>query len=189
MRSRMSRSYIEGLRGSSQLNLEQLDDGNLQENTSHSSLRKESVPPNKISTLSLPPIKYAGSTPANPAHSTLSLNECNQSEILVEKGTDAHEMSCYCKKESVTQELPFKSGAHRLTVQPVGDYCLRMSNISSVHDRPAILECNDSRVSDALGYLRMYQSNNRIQFNTLQFDDRADLQVKSSFERSLFDAS
>jgi hypothetical protein len=44
-------------------------------------------------------------------------------------------------------------------------------------DEQKQIEYNETRFSDALGYLRMYKNHNRIQFNSLQFNDREDLQV------------
>ncbi len=62
------------------------------------------------------------------------------------------------------------------------DYRIRISNTTSIDDEQQDIPLNESRLSDALGYLRMYQNNNRVQFNALQYNDRVDLQVNKSFE-------
>ena len=56
----------------------------------------------------------------------------------------------------------------------------RLLNTPSIDDEQQEVEFNDTRLSDVLGYLRMYQNDNRIQFNSLQFNDREDLQVRKT---------
>jgi hypothetical protein len=83
------------------------------------------------------------------------------------------------EEEMTTCILPNKN-SNQLTVPSEGDCCIRMSNTPSMCDEQQETGFNDTRMSDVLGYLRMYQNNNRIQFNSLEFNDRNDLQVKTT---------
>ncbi|CAM4881287.1 unnamed protein product [Rotaria socialis] len=65
----------------------------------------------------------------------------------------------------------------RLTAPINSDYCIRMPNTSTMYRQQQQIELKETRSSDALGYLRMYKNHNRIQFNSLQFNDREDLQI------------
>ncbi|CAF2124187.1 unnamed protein product [Rotaria magnacalcarata] len=65
----------------------------------------------------------------------------------------------------------------RLTAPTNSDYCIRVPNTSTMYRQQQQIELKETRSSDALGYLRMYKNHNRIQFNSLQFNDREDLQI------------
>ena len=89
------------------------------------------------------------------------------------------EESAELDEEPIPTEPALEKGSDRLTVAPVGDYCIRMSNTLSTDDDQQDIELNESRPSDALGYLRMYQNDNRVRYNALEFNDREDLQVST----------
>ena len=178
----MSKSYVDGLRGSTP---KTIDDRPGVEKVSCSCLRKSESIPAKFSSLSLPQIEHSTILPTSSGHSMLSLRDYRDAR-------GSHPSTDLCSTASKTvplendvpRESAFKSGNHRLTVPPIGDYCIRMSNTSSISDRVEAIELNESRTSDALGYLRMYRNNNRVQFNALQFNDREDLQVSEQRESS-----
>jgi hypothetical protein len=71
---------------------------------------------------------------------------------------------------------------NQLSVPSIDDYRIRISNTSSIDDEQHDIAFNDTRISDALGYLRMYQNHSRVQFNTFEFNDRVDLQVNKDLK-------
>ena len=170
MRKRMSRSYIGELRGSNAQNLnpqiEVIDDVD-----TDGELRSQ------ISSLSLPPQVHFYTKIPSVRQSAITLDEH-------QKLNSTHK-SCLTEKSIIEIDKPTQppvKGNTQLLVPPVGDYCLRISNTPSMFDdEQSELVLNDTRVSDALGYLHMYNNQNRIQFGTLQFNDREDLQVRRKF--------
>lgn len=183
MRSRMSKSYLEGLRGSTFVEPASQHQSKDESQNIPQIMRREISPIHpKMSTLSLPPMANLNISKTMSTHSTLSLHECSQvrhleKSMLATSNTDSsHLMPIHLKQESTRCESIHQPKTKGLTVPPVGDYCLRISNTSSDCESHGI-ELNDSRVSDALGYLRMYQNHNRVRFNALEFNDREDLQV------------
>jgi hypothetical protein len=202
MRSRMSKSYIDELRGTHQQGID-LNNNENSNRSSHCSIsRTNSIQPKSIS-ISFPPVKHLNQILCTTCQSTLSLcdiesdsNEKNCStmdkSILINPNqldnltVEEIEKLAYEKDDIVTNELQIKSKPrlksaiktnNRLTVPAIGDYCIRIPNSSSICGEQHQIEFNETRLSDALGYLRMYKNHNRIQFNTLQFNDREDLQV------------
>ena len=178
MRTRMSRSYNEGLRGLTQINC------NL-----HSTLEKSDEIPQplkhhlsplnlKMSSLSLPPLTQ---------HVNISkIVSFHSASTLPDHDSNNKAESVEMVPQEINQtEAAFKNQHDRLTVPPVGDYCIRISN-SLVTDDPPTIGLNDSRISDALGYLKMYRNSNRIQFNALEFNDREDLQVNLNEKKKDF---
>ncbi|CAF1066670.1 unnamed protein product [Adineta steineri] len=215
MRSRMSRSYISELRGSVQADTHPQADVNKNERILRSSIQKNTKINPKVSSLSLPQVKFmrrsSPSSPSSPScHSAISLCDRNSSyttnqlfdsdnntsdtkkedtikEDTIKEDIEAEETETEytnkedIKKEDIKTEVVLRQAPHKhnnkLTVPPVGDYCIRISNTPSMVDEQQELGFNDSRLSDALGYLRMYKNRNRVQLNTLQFDDREDLEI------------
>lgn len=174
MRSRMSKSYIDGLRGSTSKATDPTAGLPRIESLSHSCCQKSEEIQIKVSSLSLPQIDHATILPTHSGHSTLSLREYRDAHHSTDLYSNAN------KSVHIDSDLAQAGAAsknQRLTVPPIGDYCVRMSNTSTVSERHEGIELNESRGSDALGYMRMYQNHNRVQFNTLQFNDREDLQV------------
>ena len=191
MRSRMSRSYINELRGSNAKELEDPNDMNNNENLT-SSIQSDDLLKTKVSSMSLPQVMFH--TKLSPSsHSVTTLrdrikfNSANPSIISATTTCDEKEEPPINTTTATAICKPIIKNNHHLTVPASGDYCLRISNASSstCDDDPKISQqansqmiLNDSRTSDVLGYLHMYQNNNRIQFSTIQFNDREDLQVK-----------
>ncbi len=189
MRSRMSRSYIDELRGTHQQEM----DMNNNENSNRSS-RTNSLQPKSIS-IAFPSGKRESKNLCSSCQSTISLRdiELNSEEkipptfeksILINPNdlenltVEEIEKLAY-EKEEIKPKTILKSAIknnNRLTVPAVGDYCIRIPNISICSEQNQV-DFNETRLSDALGYLRMYKNHNRIQFNSLQFNDREDLQV------------
>ena len=128
--------------------------------------------------LSLPQVRFQ-KTLRSSGQSAITLparekSSCKRKSVEFNTSVDNH------KEETVSRaSRPIIKDTNRLAVSAIGDYCLRMSNTPSMEDEiQADIAFNDSRASDVLGYLHMYQNKNRIQFNTLQFNDREDLQVR-----------
>jgi hypothetical protein len=175
MRARMSKNYINQLRGTSQLNIKRQSDINNNKNRISSPRHTKENVKSKASSLSLPQVRFQKKlTTSYQSAITLSdhsrLNSINRSILtdIISAGSE----------EEITTIQPPNKGNNQLTVPPVGDYCMRISNTPSVCDEEQHEGgLNDSRLSDALGYLHMYQNHNRIQFNALEFNDREDLQV------------
>ncbi len=176
MRSRMSKTYIDQLRGPSQTNINPPMDINNNENVNSSSLhKKNNVKQKAASSLSLPQVRFQKKlTSACQSAITLldhrKLNSTDKSILSDINSDDGTE-------EIRTSKPSFKCN-NQLTVPPICDYSIRISNTPSICDEQQETGLNDSRSSDALGYLHMYQNHNRIQFSALQFNDREDLQVK-----------
>jgi hypothetical protein len=168
MRNRMSKSYIDELRGPNKMM-----DINNNENETRSSQDTNHVVQPKASSLSLPQIKFQNKLKFLTSQSALSLGKHNNSTII----TKSSLMGSNTDEQLTTQKTVFINN-NQLTVPSVGDYCLRISNTPSMCEEQQETEFNDSRLSDALGYLRMYQNQNRVQINSLEFNDREDLQVK-----------
>ena len=171
MRLRMSKSYTDELRGSNQQNVNPPS-----EEISHTSLGTNNTVKPTVSSLSLPQVRFhtkltSSSKSAITLRDHIKVNPVNKS-ILVTTHTDDDN-----EKEEVSTCKTVIRNNNQLTVPPTGDYCIRISNVSSTSDEQPEIVFNDSRLSDALGYLRMYKSQNRIQYNALQFNDREDLQV------------
>jgi hypothetical protein len=201
MRSRMSKSYIDELRGTHQREMNsQIDLNNNNDNSSHCSLsRTDSIQPKSIS-VSFPTVKNPNKVFCTSCQSTFSLpdTELNpldlnafNKQILMDPNelenmtVEEIEKYAYEKDDIITDEPPIKrttilksviKNNNRLTVPAVSDYCIKIPNTVSICSEQQS-EFNETRLSDALGYLRMYKNRNRIQFNTLQFNDREDLQV------------
>lgn len=193
MRSRMSRSYINELRGSNGKELDSGNNPNKPDNVTSSSIQSNDILKTKVSSMSLPQVLFH--TKLSPAsHSVTTLrdhikfNSTNPSIISAITSCDEkEEMPVPITTTAPTICKPIIKNNHHLTVPASGDYCLRISDASSStcdddlqspqHGHPPMI-LNDSRTSDVLGYLHMYQNNNRIQFSTIQFNDREDLQVK-----------
>ncbi len=166
MRSRMSRSYINELRGSIEQNSIPQIDINNNDNLHSPSLQSTDHLKSKASSISLPQVQF---------HTKLSSNF--QSAItLLDHSQLNSTVNDLPKKTPVNK--PILKDTNRLTVPTTGDYCLRISNTSSISNDEQRINHNDSRVSDVLGYLRMYQNNNRLEFNALRLNDREDLQVR-----------
>ena len=183
MRSRMSRSYINELRGSNGKELEAPMNMNNHGNVASSSIQTCDVRRSKMSSMSLPEIIFHNKLSPS-SHSATSLRE--QSKLNTPERSIVNEVTTSDRPKDEIPPTTYKPiiKNNRLTVPPSGDYCLRISNVSSICDdeqqpqqNPQTM-LNDSRGSDVLGYLHMYQNNNRIQFNTIEFNDREDLQVK-----------
>jgi len=172
MRSRMSKTYIAELRGQSQQDINPQTEVNNNENVN----TKTNVKP-KSSSLSLPQVRFQN-TLTSSSYSASTLLEHSKLNSI-DRSTSTNRNSEDSNVEIGTSKPSIRCNNH-LTVPPIGDHCIRISNTSSICDEQQELGFNDSRVSDALGYLRMYQNHNRIQFNALQFNDREDLQVKKT---------
>lgn len=218
MRSRMSKSYIDELRGVSQQgHLSQLDmNNNTHSNRSshcsistaqhHIPMKSHSIsfPANKVvcvscrSTLSLRDIQL-DPIDENPhgfdennrselrsLSKTIIINPSELDNLTVEDIEKIDEekdviITDIAPRKPVTILKPAIKNQHRLTVPTVGDFCIRIPERSSIGDGglhpQQHVEIHETRLSDALGYLRMYKNQNRIQFNSLQCNDREDLQV------------
>ncbi len=179
MRSRMSKSYINELRGSVEHNPIPQIDVNNNGNATLPSIQSIDNLKSKASSISLPQARFHDKLTVNfQSAITLldhsKLNSTNKSIINDIDMTDHQE-------KTPTANKSILKDTNRLTVPATGDYCLRISNASSICDeeKEQRITFNDSRVSDVLGYLHMYQNNNRLQFNGLRFNDREDLQVKT----------
>ncbi|CAF1166761.1 unnamed protein product [Adineta ricciae] len=181
MRSRMSKSYIDELRGLHQ-----------QENTLL--YDPDQCSQAKAISVSFPLAKQQTKSICSSCQSTLSLKDIHRSSMnrsilmnpndLENLTVEEIEQLAYEKDDQITNDLQRKfrttakmNNQNRLTVPAVSDYCIRMPTLSSAEDEPATISYHETRISDALGYLRMYKNQNRIQFNSLQFNDREDLQV------------
>ena len=172
MRSRMSRSYINELRGKSQQNINSPN-----ENLPHLSTRandSNDIQP-KPSSLSLPYVRFHKKLSSS-CQSAITLRDLNKSDL-----TDLSRDENNNKEENLRTKSTSKTN-NQLIVPSRDDYRIRISNTTSIEDEQQDIPFNESRLSDALGYLRMYQNHNRVQFNALQFNDRVDLQVNKSFE-------
>lgn len=173
MRSRMSKSYIDELRGTHQhefhSQLNEISDCSISQRTSYQ--------PKSVS-VSIPSIKTQDKIFCSSCQSTLSLRDIelinsNEKSIII----NPQEL------ENINDDIeikpkPILKNSNRLTVPNITDYCVKIPQISSISNEQNQIEFNETRLSDALGYLRMYKNHNRIQFNSLQFNDREDLQVK-----------
>ncbi len=203
MRSRMSKSYIDELRGTHQQETNFPIDLNNNDNCIHS----------KSVSISFPTFKHSTKPLCSSCHSTLSLHdiqsnrmESTSSELRAFNKTillnpnelenltvEEIEELAYEKDDTITNEHQTKSitilkpaikNTHnRLTIPTIDDNCIRIPNTLSIADQQKQIEYDETRFSDALGYLRMYKNHNRIQFNSLQFNDREDLQVNQIIEQ------
>ena len=226
MRSRMSRSYIDELRGVgfqgriSQLDMNNNNDSN---RSSHSSIQMNSFSPLKTNSITFPASKMQQKIVCSSCHSTLSLGEIQlksideNQEACMEKSRPSllsppktvilspKDLECLTVEDvekldeekdvivhrasisKLTNNLkPAIKNNNRLTVPSVGDFCIRIPDrLSTITDEQQQLDMNETRLSDALGYLRMYKNQNRIQFNSLQCNDREDLQVISIDRESM----
>jgi hypothetical protein len=193
----MSKSYIDELRGTHQhLNNSQIDLNNNNDNLSHCSIsRADSIQPESVS-ISFPLAKNPNKIVCTSCHSTFSLRETDLNTLnkpvlinpteLENMTVEEIEKYAYEKDDTITDEPPqikrttiLKSAMktnNRLTVPTISDYCIKIPSTASISSQQQT-EFHETRLSDALGYLRMYKNRNRIQFNTLQFNDREDLQV------------
>ncbi|CAF3560809.1 unnamed protein product [Adineta steineri] len=205
MRSRMSKSYIDELRGVNkqedhlQFDLNNNDDCIQSKAVSVSfplvnKNQRRSICSSCHSTLSLHDIQLNSKgrinqmhTEENHTNATILINPSTLDNLTVEE----IEKYAYEQDDILMDEQQIKpmtrlkpaiknnnnNNPNRLTVPSIGDYCIRISNISTDNYEQKHIEFSETRFSDALGYLRMYKNHNRIQFNTLQFNDREDLQV------------
>ncbi|CAF4492269.1 unnamed protein product, partial [Rotaria sp. Silwood2] len=227
MRSRMSKSYIDELRGihqqetNSPIDLNNNNNNNNNDNSNRSSNCSttgiHSIQPKSIP-ISFPTVKHQNKIICSSCQSTFSLNdiqlnsidknhhtvtEINPSNIctfdksilmnpneLENMTVEDIEKLAYEKEDIKLNEQQTKSitilkpaiknnnnNNNRLTAPPNGDYCIRIAHTSTICREQQQIELTETRLTDALGYLRMYKSHNRIQFNSLQFNDREDLQV------------
>ncbi|CAF1262677.1 unnamed protein product [Adineta steineri] len=206
MRSRMSKSYIDELRGVNQqedhlqFDLNNNNDDCIQSKAVSVSFplvnknQRRSICSSCHSTLSLHDIQLNSKgrinqmhTEENHTNATILINPSTLDNLTVEE----IEKYAYEQDDVLMDEQQIKpmtrlkpaiknnnnNNPNRLTVPSIGDYCIRISNISTDNYEQKHIEFSETRFSDALGYLRMYKNHNRIQFNTLQFNDREDLQV------------
>lgn len=196
MRSRMSKSYIEELRGIPNRNFD-FNNNDQSNRSSRTSIQW------KTTSLSLPLHKQDTKTICSSCQSTLSLRDIdlhsaeknnqninspiviNPNELQsltvdeIEKLAFDHDDETQTeqnKKPKTILKSSLKTN-NRLTVPTAGDYCIRIPNVTSICEEQQQIEITETRLSDALGYLRMYENHNRIQFNSLQFNDREDLQI------------
>jgi hypothetical protein len=199
MRSRMSKSYIDELRGThiQEIDLNNNENSNRSSNCSTSGTN--SFQPKSIS-MSFPAVKNPQKMICSSCQSTLSLHDIESNSQTINKSilmnpnelenltVEEIEQLAYEKDDIIINEPEIKrktilksaiknNNNNRLTVPAVGDYCIRIPNTPAICGEQHQNELNDTRLSDALGYLRMYKNHNRIQFNSLQFTDREDLQV------------
>lgn len=200
MRSRMSKSYIDELRGNHQHELDLNNNDQQQHSNRSSECSTIAIPPRQMKSISMtfPSIQHR--TICSSCQSTIDLPErqlnAREKSILINpnelQNLTVEEIERYAyEKDPSKPKTIFKSTvrpSNRLTVPNIGDYSIRVENLSISNEQQHAIEFNDPRLSDALGYLRMYQNHNRIQFNSLQFNDREDLQVnqlmKSMIERT-----
>jgi hypothetical protein len=174
MRTRMSKTYIEELRGPTQKDINSQIGVN-----NNGTIMSSSINDNiklKSSSVSLPHVRFKTKlTSSCQSAITLldhsKLNSRNKSNLIERISDDT------IQEEIITTSKPIIKNNNQLKIPTIGDYCVRISNTPSMSDEQQANGLNDSRTSDALGYLHMYQNHNRIQFNTLQFNDREDLQV------------
>ena len=232
MRSRMSKTYIDELRGGHQPERHSpIDINNNTNNTesnrsSHCSVPPVNTLPRKPTSISHPPTKSPTQRWCSTCHSTLSLRDVqvNTTEENSQSATEQIRSQCcslpktmvlnplslehltveeieriaYAKEESTVDDACRKtsirvksamknSSQHHLAVPPAGDFCIRIPNVSASCDEPGQQHTGspETRLSDALGYLRMYKNHNRIQFDALQCNDRQDLQVISFLSHNL----
>ena len=171
MRSRMSRSYINELRGSTEQNSIPQIDVNNNDNQKSLSLQSDNHLKSKTSSISLPQVRF---------HNKLST--AFQSAVTIIDHSKLNSIVNF-SPEKILLDKPTPSDTNRLTVPGTGDCSLRISNTSSISDDERRISY-ESRASDVLGYSRMYQNNNRLQFNALRFNDREDLQVKTMPEKT-----
>jgi len=173
MRTRMSKTYIEELRGPSQKDINSQigvnNNGNIMSSSINDNIKLKS------SSVSLPQVRFKTKlTSSCQSAITLldhsKLNSTNKSNITERISDDTIQ-------EEIIPSKPIIKNNNQLKIPTIGDYRIRISNTPSMSDEQQVNGLNDSRTSDALGYLHMYQNHNRIQFNTLQFNDREDLQV------------
>ena len=226
MRSRMSKTYIDELRGGHQPERSSPTDMNNNTNNTESNRSSHcSVPPGIPLPLKLTPTSPPLTNPptkrwCSTCHSTLSLRdvqvhatgenshstteqnrpECRSlsktmvlNPLSLENLTvEEIERIAYEKEDSVSDDARRKTSIrvkpamknnsqHHLAVPAAGDFCIRIPNVSATCDDPhqQHIDLHETRLSDALGYLRMYKNHNRIQFDALQSNDRQDLQVTS----------
>jgi hypothetical protein len=200
MRSRMSKSYIDELRGTHQQEMDLNNNGNSNRSSHCSISRTNSIQPKSIS-ISFPTGKHETKILCSTCQSTVSLSDSDNEKnhatfdksILINPNAlenltvEEIEKIAYEKDDMINDQSQIKpklilksaiKNNHRLTIPTVGDYCIRIPNTSSISTEQHQIESTETRLSDALGYLRMYKNHNRIQFNSLQFNDREDLQVK-----------
>jgi hypothetical protein len=176
----MSKSYINELRGSVEHNPIPQIDVNNNANATLPSIQSIDNLKSKASSISLPQARFHDKLTVNfqSAITLLDHSKLNSTNKSIINDID---MTDHQEKTPTANKSILKDTTNRLTVPATGDYCLRISNASSICDeeKEQRITFNDSRVSDVLGYLHMYQNNNRLQFNGLRFNDREDLQVKT----------
>jgi hypothetical protein len=156
--------YINELRGKNQQNI---DSENENSNRSSTHTNTNNNIQSKASSLSLPQVRFHTKIPSS-CQSAITLRNPN----LTNTTTDDND-----NKEDKTIQ-----NNNQLIVPSIDDYRIRISNTSSIDDESQNIAFNETRISDALGYLRMYQNRNRVQFNALEFNDRADLQVNKDLK-------
>lgn len=231
MRSRMSKSYIDELRGTHQQCLSSpIDLNNNNNNNANNSNRSSNcsmpennwIQPKMPGTKLLATTKNQNKTKCSSCQTTLSLCdikvdpiEKNHSTVTESSHPNVHKFGKSIimnpnELKSITVEDVDKlsDGKHNFTqteqqtksikiIKPViktnnstnysnsrlaaptsNDYCTRiLNNRSTICPEQPSMELKEIHSSDALGYLRMYKSHNRIQFNSLKLNDREDLQV------------
>lgn len=186
MRSRMSKSYIDELRGIQQHEMD-LNNNTNEVHHQHSSNRSSDcstivLEPRRTKSISITVPSIQHRNVCSSCQSTISLRDIqfNQRNPNDLEHLTVEEIEKYAyEKDSIKPKTILKStmkSTDRLTVPNTGDYCIRIGDSSTSNSQHPI-ELTETRLSDALGYLRMYNNHNRIHFNSLQFNDREDLQV------------
>lgn len=187
MRSRMSKSYIDELRGIHQ-DLNNNDDLHQYQSNRSSDCSTIAIHPRQTKSISITVPSIQHRALCSSCQSTISLQDIQlthrEKSILINpndlEDLTVEEIEKYAyEKDPIKPKTILKStikSNDRLTVPNIGDYCIRISDGSLSNEQHPI-ELNETRLSDALGYLRMYKNHNRIHFNSLQFNDREDLQV------------
>jgi hypothetical protein len=120
MRSRMSRSYINELRGKSQQNINSPND-NLPRLSIRANASNDTQP--KISSLSLPYVRFHKNLPSS-CKSAITLRVFNKSD-LTESSTDENNNN---KEENIRTKSISKNNNNQLMVPSMDDYRIRISN-------------------------------------------------------------
>ena len=186
MRSRMSKSYIDELRGIHQHEMDLNNNNDLHQHQSNrsSDCSTIAIHPRQTKSISITVPSIQHRTLCSSCQSTISLQDIQfnhrEKSILINpndlENLTVEEIEKYAYEKDPMKPKTILKSNDRLTVPNIGDYCIRISDPPLSNDQHPI-ELNETRLSDALGYLRMYKNHNRIHFNSLQFNDREDLQV------------
>lgn len=192
MRSRMSKSYIEELRGVQNRRCDLTNNQQSNRSSNSSSIQMKST------SISFPNDKQENKTICSSCQSTISLRDievnaieklehATKKTVLIEPNkledltVEEIERIAYEKEgEEMKPKTILKSAiktSNRLTVPMIGSCRVHIPDQTAICEEQQQIELTETRLSDALGYLRMYKNQNRIQFNSLQFNDQEDLQV------------